>query len=212
LYGGRSRPRPHYARWGPSSRPQDRDHSPQFSAHVYCGQTAAWIKMPLSTEVGLGPANIVLDGDPARPPPKGPQPPIFGTCLLWPDGCMHLDTTWYGDRPQPRGHCVRWGPSSPSAKLVQSPAQFSAHVGCGKMAGWTKMPLGTEVDLGLGDVVPQLPLKGPHSFFGPCLLWPNGWMDEDATWYGSRPQPRPHCVGGWQVKLPVCDTSLTCRT
>ena len=26
----------------------------QFSAHVYCGQTAAWIKMPLGTEVGLG--------------------------------------------------------------------------------------------------------------------------------------------------------------
>jgi len=25
-------------------------------------------------------------------------------------------------------------------------------------------------------------------------LWPNGWMDEDATWYGSRPRPRPHCI------------------
>jgi len=22
----------------------------------------------------------------------------------------------------------------------------------------------------------------------PTLLWPNGWMDEDATWYGSRPR------------------------
>jgi len=35
-----------------------------------------------------------------------------------------------------------------------------------------------------------------HAIFGPCLLWSNGWMDEDATWYGSRPQPRarPHCV------------------
>ena len=22
----------------------------------------------------------------------------------------------------------------------------------------------------------------------------NGWMDEDATWYGSRPQHRPYCV------------------
>jgi len=27
----------------------------------------------------------------------------------------------------------------------------------------------------------------------PTLLWPNGWMDEDATWYGSRPRHRPHC-------------------
>ena len=22
------------------------------------------------------------------------------------------------------------------------------------------------------------------------LLWPNGWMDQDATWHGGRPQPR----------------------
>jgi len=26
--------------------------SPQFSAHVCCGDTTAWIKMPLGTEVG----------------------------------------------------------------------------------------------------------------------------------------------------------------
>ena len=25
---------------------------PKFSAHVYCGQTAGWIKMPLGMEVG----------------------------------------------------------------------------------------------------------------------------------------------------------------
>jgi len=57
---------------------------------VYCGQTAGWIKMPLGTEVGLGPSNIVivLDGDPAPPPPrKGTQqPPLFGRCLLRPNG------------------------------------------------------------------------------------------------------------------------------
>jgi len=33
-----------------------------------------------------------------------------------------------------------------------------------------------------------------HPVFGPCLLWPNDCMDEDATWYGSRPRPRPHCI------------------
>jgi len=44
---------------------------PQFSAHVYCGQTAAWIKMSLGTEVGLGLRDSVLDGDPAPPPLKG---------------------------------------------------------------------------------------------------------------------------------------------
>jgi len=24
--------------------------------------------------------------------------------------------------------------------------------------------------------------------------WPNGWMDQDATWYMGRPRPRPDCV------------------
>jgi len=50
-------------------------HIGQFSAHVYCGQTAAWIKMPLGTEVGLGLRDIVLGGDPAPPPLKGQMPP-----------------------------------------------------------------------------------------------------------------------------------------
>jgi len=30
--------------------------SPQFLAHVYCGQTAGWIKTPLGMEVDLGPS------------------------------------------------------------------------------------------------------------------------------------------------------------
>ena len=40
-------------------------HSPQFSAHICCGQMAGWIKMPLDMEEGLGPGDFVLDGDPA---------------------------------------------------------------------------------------------------------------------------------------------------
>ena len=39
--------------------------SPQFLAHVYCGETAGWIKTPLGTEVDLGPGHFVLDGFPA---------------------------------------------------------------------------------------------------------------------------------------------------
>jgi len=52
-------------------------HSPHFLAHVYCGQTAGWIKMPLGTQVGLGPGHIVLDGDRAPPPQKWAQRPNF---------------------------------------------------------------------------------------------------------------------------------------
>jgi len=47
------------------------------------------------------------------------------------------------------------------------------------------------------DVDPATLRKSAHppsAICGPCLLWPNGWMDEDAAWYGSRPRPRPHCT------------------
>jgi len=51
-------------------------HTPKFSAHLCCGQTAGWIKMPLGMEVGLDPSDIVLDRDPAPPHPKrGDSPP-----------------------------------------------------------------------------------------------------------------------------------------
>jgi len=109
--------------------------------------------MPLGREVGLGPSDIVLDGDPAHPPEKGGRAP-----------------------------------------------QFWAHVYCGQTAGRIKMPLATVVNLGRGDIVldgvAAPPKRGtvPSPVFGPCLSWPNGWTDNDATWYGIRPRPRPHCV------------------
>ena len=126
----------------------------QFSAHVYCGQTAGWIKMPLVTKVDLSPGDSVLDGDPA---------------------------------PLPQ-------------KVAEPPSQFSAHIYCGQTAGCIKMSLGMEVGLSPGDSVRWRPSAPPHKggrapfpIFGPFLLWPNGWMHQDATWYGCRPQPR----GNW---------------
>ena len=47
----------------------------QFLAHVYCGQTAGWMKTPLRTEVDLGPGHSVLDGDPA-PRLRGTAAPL----------------------------------------------------------------------------------------------------------------------------------------
>jgi len=52
---------------------------PQFSAHLYCGQRAGWIKMGLGMEVGLVPGLIALDGDPAPVPNRGQT--IFGPFL-----------------------------------------------------------------------------------------------------------------------------------
>jgi len=96
-------------------------HSPQFLAHIRCGETAAWIKMSLGMELGLGPGDLVLDGDPSSPPQKGERSPqIFDPCLLRPNGWMDEAGTWHGDRPQPRRLCVRWEPS-PLPKKRRSP-------------------------------------------------------------------------------------------
>ena len=78
---------------------------PKFSAHVYCGQTAGWMKLVLGMEAGLSPGDFVLDG------------------------------------------------IQPLPKRVRSRPQFSAHVYCGQTAAWIKMPLGTEVGLGPDDIV-----------------------------------------------------------
>ena len=125
-------------------------HSSQFSAHVRCGQTAGWMKMPLGTEVGLGPGDIVLDGDLAPRPPKRGK-----------------------DR------------------------QILAHVYCDQMARRIKMPVGRALGLSPGDIVldgdPAPPNKRygtpPSPLFSPCLFWPNGWVDQDATWYSGNLSP-----------------------
>ena len=117
-YEDRPRPRPHCVTWEPSPL-QKKDTAPNFPAHFCCDQTVGWIKMPLGTEVGLGPGHFVLDGDPA--PAKGYSPPIFGPCLLWPTSWVDQDTTWYRGRPRPRPHCATWRPSSPSPKGGTAP-------------------------------------------------------------------------------------------
>jgi len=43
----------------------------------YCGPTVGWIKMPLGTEVGLSPGDVVLDGDPAPSTERGTAVPHF---------------------------------------------------------------------------------------------------------------------------------------
>jgi len=48
----------------PAALPQ-KVAEPPIIVRVYCGQTAGWIKMPLGTQVGLGPAILCW----------GPSPP-----------------------------------------------------------------------------------------------------------------------------------------
>ena len=139
------------------------------------------------------------------------QSSVLSVCdvgVLWPNGWMDQDETRHWGRPQDQPHCVRWGPSFPLPKGTHP--QFSAHVCSRQTAGWIKMPLGTEVSLGPGDIVldgdPSHPKRGDSSTFRPCLLWPNGWMDQDTNWYGGRPGPRPHCVR-WKPSSPQRGTA-----
>jgi len=54
----------------------------------------------------------------------------------------------------------------------------------------------------------RTPLPSPKrerspQIFGPCLLWPNGWMDQDDTWHEGRPQPTRPCGARWgPIPLP----------
>jgi len=146
-------------------------------------------------EVGLSPGDFLLDGDPAPSPKGGRNPTIFGPCLLWPSAWIDHDATWYGGRPWPRRHCVRWGRTSPK---MQQP-QFSAHVYCGQTAVCIRIPLGTEIGLSLSDIVLDGDPAPLHKGAQPPIvcqypLWPNGWMDQDVTWYGGKSRSRRLCV------------------
>ena len=141
---------------------------------VYYGQTVGWIKMKPGLKVCLGPGHHLLHGDPAAPPKKkggrAHQPPIFGSCLLWPNGWMDQDATWCRGRLRSRRHCVRWGSRSP--KRGHNTPHFSTHVCCGQTTVWTKMPLGTEVNL----------ISRPH-----CVRWGSTTPERGTTTPSFRP-------------------------
>ena len=92
-------------------------HHPRFSAHVYCGQTAGWMKMPFSKEVVVGPGHIVLDGDPAHPLQRGTVTPNFRPMSVVAKG---LDGS--------RCHLVWWYASAPCLLWPQSPISATAEL------------------------------------------------------------------------------------
>ena len=61
---------------------------------VYCGQTVGWIKMPLGTEVGLGPGDIVLDGDPAPPTERSTEVSHFLAHFYSGQAVAHFSNCW----------------------------------------------------------------------------------------------------------------------
>ena len=105
LYGGRLQPRQLRVRLGPRPLSPKKGEAPnfrrnQFLANVYCGQTTAWIKIPLGAEVGLSADDIVLDGDLRPLPKKGTEPlPNFRPISVVAkrlECCMDQDGAWHG--------------------------------------------------------------------------------------------------------------------
>jgi len=118
--------------------------------------------------------------------------------LWWPNGWMDQDETWHGvGRGLGPGHIV--SDEDPAPLQRGTVPRFLAHVCCGQTAGWIQMPLGTQVGLCPGDIVldggPRSRLKKctPPTFL-PMSIVAKQWIDQDASWYEGRPQPRPHCV------------------
>ena len=100
----------------------------QSLAHVYCCQTAGWIKMPLGAKVNFGPGDVVLDGV-AVPPQRGTAPSfLFNVSCGQTAGWMKtpLDT----EVDLGRGHVVLDGDPAPPRKGHSSLLLFSAHIYC----------------------------------------------------------------------------------
>jgi len=98
--------------------------------------------------------------------------------VLWPNGWTDQDETWQAGRPQPRPHCVRWEPSSPSPKghspsPIFGPCLLWSNGWLNQDATWyggRPRPRPQRVRWG-----PNSPKKGGQPpIFSPCVLWPNG--------------------------------------
>ena len=65
-----------------------------------------------------------------------------------------------------------------------------------------------------GDSASPLPRKGAQQppLFGPCLLWPNGWMDQDTTCYGGQPRPRDSVLERTSSPVEICTAAPTFRS
>ena len=105
-YGGRPRPSDFVFDGDPATpRTEGAPTTTQFLAHVYCGQTAGWMKTPLGTEVDLGPGPIVLDGIPALRETGTAAPLPFRSVSIM-GTFAHLSYCWALVLVQPQQVCL----------------------------------------------------------------------------------------------------------
>jgi len=130
----------------------------------------------------------VLDRDQPRPPEKEHSPlPIFGRCLLWPNGWMNEDALGPGhivlDGAQllfpEKGHII---PNFRSMSVVASCYIYNSLYRCHLV--WTlevslwRLALATLCWIGWE---PSRPKGYSPPIFGRCMLWSNGWRDQDMA-------------------------------
>jgi len=183
--------------------------------------------MQLGTKLGLGLGNILLDGDPA-PTPKKRHSPQFLTHVRCGQMAQLIKMQLAMETGLRTSDFVLDKDPVPLKKGAQPP--IFAYVCCDQTVGCIKLPLGTEIGLGPGDILldgypaPPFPKKGGKAtpaIFGPCLLWPNGWMEKDATlirMYGSGHTTlsaplvwaHVHCGHGRLAHLSCC-SALVCN-
>jgi len=115
---------------------------------------AAWIKMSLGMEVGLGPGDFVLDG--------GPRSPSLSAHVHCGQMAGWMKLVLGTEVGLSQGDFVLDGDPVPFPKRGGAPSQFSAHFYCGQTAACIKIPLGMELGL------------------DPCLLWPRSPISATA--------------------------------
>jgi len=157
------------------------------------------------------PRRLCVRWGPSPLPQKGTQPPIFGLCLLPPNGCMdHVNAIWYGG--------IGLGPDNIVLDVIQAPAslqkgadpppQFPVHVYSGQTAGWIKIALGTEVELG----TQERGQNPPPPIYGPFYSAPQCSHCKRCTSYGNCVRPSvclsvcPSVTRRYCVKTTACST------
>jgi len=153
----------------------------------------------ITTEVGLGPHDTVLDGEPAPLPQKGAEPPPIFTAHVYCGQTAVLIKM---------ALVMKVGLGSSPIVLAGDPALLPQNPPpiFGSFLLWSNGWMHQDATGYGGRRQPRrLCVRWrprPLLIYGRCLLWPNGCIDQDATWYGSRPRPTEHCVR-WGPSSPL---------
>ena len=142
--------------------------------------------MPLGVEVGLGPSDIVLHGDPAPLPQNNGHIPQFSAHISCDQMAVCIRIPLGMEVGLSLGDIVLDGdPAPPSQKGTALPI-FGQCPLWPQTAGWTKYatwhggrPRPRRFCVRWGPSFPRKRAQS-HPIFGPYLLWPNGWMDQHA--------------------------------